>query len=273
MATWKVIADRITILPHPNADGLDLAKVGPFQLVVAKSNGYKDGDIVVFAPERSELPDDVKGSYVNSETGISYLSGPEQNRVKRVRLRGEYSEGVTIDRAYVEAKLGTQMAGLPLNEDLSEALGITKYEPPIPASMAGEIVPIDVTAQWREHDVEQFRLYATEFRPGEEVVATEKVHGSQGVFLRNGDGRLFATSKGFAHRQQGIAESTGNIYWRAARATGLFDRIEATPAFQGRSVQVFTEVYPCQGAGFMYGATEPTLRAYRVVVEGDEFIS
>ena len=165
MATWKVIADRIAILPHPNATGLAIGKVGPFQLVVALSNGYRDGDIVVFAPERSELPDDLKGHHVNSETGISYLSGPEQNRVKRVRLRGEYSEGVTIDPAYVERRMGLPLSQLPLDEDLSEALGIAKYEPPIPASMAGEIVQVDAMAPWHEHDVEQFRLYNAEFRP------------------------------------------------------------------------------------------------------------
>ena len=61
MANWKVIADRIEILAHPNADGLHLAKVGPFQLVVGKASGYKTGDTVVFAPERSVLPDAIKG--------------------------------------------------------------------------------------------------------------------------------------------------------------------------------------------------------------------
>ena len=61
------------------------------------------------------------------------------------------------------------------------------------------------------------------------------------------DGRTFATSKGFAHKRQDILESAANIYRRAARATGLLDRIEATPVFQGCSVQVFTEVDPCQG--------------------------
>jgi len=271
MATWKVIAERIELMPHPNADSLALAKVGPFQLVVATSNGYQSGDIVVFAPERSVLPDAITGEYVNSDTGISYLTGPDQNRVKRVRLRGEYSEGVTINPAWVVATLGVpDMNALALNEDLSAALGITRYEPPIPANMAGEIEPINVMTAWHEHDVEQFRLYATEFHDGEEVIVTEKIHGSQGVFLRADDGRAYATSKGFAHNLQGIVDNAGNLYWRAARATRLFERIAETAALPERAIQVFTEVFPCQGAGFMYGATAPTLRVYRVFVDGVE---
>jgi RNA ligase (TIGR02306 family) len=271
MAHWKVIADRVEILPHPNADSLALAKVGPFQLVVATANGYRSGDIVVFAPERSVLPDEIKGQYVNSETGLSYLSGLEANRVKRVRLRGEFSEGVTLDPAWVMQRLGvSSMAALPLDEDLSAALGITRYEPPIPASMAGEITPLDIMTPWHEHDVEQFRLYAAEFHDGEEVIATEKIHGSQGVFLRTDDGRIFATSKGFARNRQAIVENAGNLYWRAARATRLFERIEDTPGLRGTAVQVFAEVFPCQGAAFMYGATAPALRTYRVFVDGTE---
>jgi RNA ligase (TIGR02306 family) len=271
MAHWKVIADRVEILPHPNADSLALAKVGPFQLVVATANGYQSGDIVVFAPERSVLPAEITGQYVNSQTGISYLSGPEADRVKRVRLRGEFSEGVTLDPTWVMQRLGiTSLAALPLREDLSADLGITRYEPPIPANMAGAIAPLDIMTPWHEHDVEQFRLYAAELLDGEEVIATEKIHGSQGVFLRSDDDRLFATSKGFARQRQAILENDGNFYWRAARATRLFERIADTPGLHGKAVQVFGEVFPCQGAAFMYGATAPTLRIYRVFVDGTE---
>jgi len=271
MAIWKVIADRITILPHPNATSLALGKVGPFQVVVALSNGYQDGDVVVFAPERSELPDDLKGSYVNSETGISYLSGPDQNRVKRVRLRGEFSEGVTIEPAYVERKLGIPLSTVPLAEDLSAALGITKYEAPIPANMAGEIVPIDAMVSWQEHDVEQFRLYSAEFKPGEDVLVHEKMHGSQLVLLRTADGTVFVTSKGFSRKRQAILENDSNLYWRAVRETALVDRIAASADLATVVVQVFAEAFPCQGPTYAYGQTKPTLRVYRLFVDGVEW--
>ena len=36
MSTLRVTAERLTILPHPEADALELAKVGLFHAVVPK---------------------------------------------------------------------------------------------------------------------------------------------------------------------------------------------------------------------------------------------
>ena len=171
MATWSVIADRITLHPHPNADKMALAKVGNFQLVVGKDNGYKDGEIVILAPKHAELPDEIKGNYCNIDTGISYLGGPEQNRVKEVRLRGELSMGVTLDRNWVLQKGGwSSLEDIPLNEDLSEILGITKYEVPLPAHMAGTVKNFDVAGPWSSHDVESFQINKKEFDINEEMI-------------------------------------------------------------------------------------------------------
>ena len=161
MAEWRVVADPIRLFPHPNADALLLGRVGLFQVVVTQSNEYRDGDVVIFAPARSVLPEDLRPQYINSETGISYLAGPNHDRVKRVRLRGEYSDGVTIDPVWVTQKLGVPLADIPLNTDLAEALGIMKYESPIPAHMAGGVTPLTVP-QWHHHDVEAFGIYQFE---------------------------------------------------------------------------------------------------------------
>ena len=183
MATWRVGPEFIHLRPHPGADNLQLATVGEYQIVVGKNNDYKDGDIVYFAPDRSVLPDDLKGEYVNTATGGSYLTGQNQDRVKRVRLRGEYSEGVTIPSAWVIARLGEEAAPL-WEDDWSERLGITKYEPPIPASLQGVVGVFRGVingfgggGHLRQHDVETFRMYERELVEGEAVLATEKIHG------------------------------------------------------------------------------------------------
>ena len=282
MAEWQVVAAPIELFPHPNADSLQLGKVGHFQVVVGKDSEYVNGDLVFFAPERSVLPDEIKGEYCNAETGISYLGGPDNNRVKRVRLRGEFSEGVTLDPVWAKKKLWE--AGLnttdqiPLDADLSGYLNITKYEPPMPAQFAGQLGNIVVTrsrknpdapGDWATHDVEQFRLYAAKlFKVGEEVVVTEKVHGSQLMAYRASDGTRVVSSKGFTKRQIGIQDDPSNLYWMAVRAVNLFERLDAIAELEGANVQVFGEVIPCQGAKFTYGQTSPTLRVFRVVVDG-----
>lgn len=267
MAKWQVVADRIVLYPHTNADALLLGRVGPFQVVVGKSNGYEEGDIVFFAPERSVLPEDLRSHYVNSETGISYLAGPEHDRVQRVRLRGEYSDGVTIDRAWALRKLGvSSIEEVPLDTDLSEALGISKYEPPIPTHMAGNVTPITV-AQWHQHDVEPLGIYRDELQDGELVVITEKIHGSQIVVYAGANGTEIVTSKGLSAKGLALQPSETNVYWRAVYNEVLFERL--CNIFPGRDVQAFGEVIPVQ-KGFNYGASVPSLRLFRLVVDGHE---
>lgn len=267
MALWRVIADRIKLYPHPNADALWIGRVGSFQVVVAKSNGYQSGDIVFFAPERAVLPPDLCPHYVNSETGVSYLGGPEHNRVQRVRLRGEYSEGVTIDPQWALQKLGvSRIEEVPLDTDLSEVLGIRKYEPPIPIQMAGDVMPIAVP-HWHTHDVEPLRIYPEEFHAGESIRITEKIHGSQVVWYGDADGTELVTSKGLASKHLALKPSETNVYWRAVRQLGLWDLVRQV--YPRETVQVFGEVIPVQ-KGFSYGQSDPTLRIFRVIVDGRE---
>ena len=263
MAIWKVIAAPIQLLPHPNAEALLIGKVDKFQVVVGKSNNYVDGQLVVFAPERAVLPEDLKGQYVNTQTGISYLSGPNSDRVKGVRLRGELSEGVTIGLDWVKAKLGTDV--IPEGVDLAPLLGITKYEPPIPQNMAGAVEPIDV-AHFKKHDVEQFRLYQDEFVPGEQVYATTKIHGSQLSLTKTAEGKFVIASKGFADKGLALVDSPTNFYWTAARNSGVFEALEKD--FAGQEIQVWGEAIPCQGI-FTYGQTKPTVKWFRVSVVDD----
>jgi RNA ligase (TIGR02306 family) len=256
MAERQVIKDRARLFPHPNAERLELCKVASFQLVVRRGE-YADGDPIVIAPERAVLPPELAGRYVNAETGQSYLHGPEKNRVGAVRLRGERSQGVVLSLPKVDA--------LPFGEDLAARLGITFWEPPVPVSMAGEVTPLPQAAHYRHHDVEQFGIYAGEFQPGEPVIATEKLHGTQGVYFRAQDGGWWVTSKGLSRRGVGLRPSDTNVYWQAARHTGLF--AAADVAFPAGELQVFGEVVPVQ-KGFSYGQRQVVVLVFKVVHEG-----
>lgn len=269
MALWKVSVERIALFDHPNADRMQLGKVGMHQLVVARTNGYHDGDLIVFAPARALLPEDLRGHYCNSDTGKSYLVGKDHDRVGQVKLRGSLSEGVTLPAEYVLAKLGVaSLEALPVGEDLAPALGITRYEPPIPASMAGKVQSMADVGPRRTHDVEQFAIYQDEFVAGEPVVITEKIHGSQCALLVEADGTPHVSSKGLFAKGIEIVEDETNLYWRAVRTTELAAKLAA--AFPGKTSQAFAEAYPCQGGLWSYGAdsNRPTLRVFRVVVDG-----
>ena len=164
MSNFKVSKERISLFIHPNADKLNLGRIGSYQVVVQKGL-YQDGDLVVFAPEKSVLTGQLKSEY---ET---YLVGPNKDRVKAIRLRDQISSGIIIPKQLIP-----NFDSLPIGEDISELLGITKYEPPIPTQLAGKVKSFDMPFIG-SHDCEHANVYVNELVDGERVVITEKVHG------------------------------------------------------------------------------------------------
>ncbi len=261
MAEWKVSRQRLKLFPHPNADRLELADVGGYQVVTEKGL-YKNDQIVVFIPEKSLLPPHIAAPFVK------YLSGPNNNRVRSVRLRKELSCGIILvdDEKYHKYEI---------DEDFSAELGITKYEPPIPQQLAGKVNNIskklapEGSLEWNgiltHHDVEQFRLYSHEFVDGEEVIGTEKIHGSQLMAIRTTEGTRGIGSKGLLKRGLLLEESDTNTYWIAAKAVGLFELLDEY--YPDQEVQAFGEAIPVQ-KGFHYGFQKPSVILFDIRIDG-----
>ena len=109
---------------HPGADRLDLAQVEglAFQFVCQRGTQV-EGQDVIFFPIDSVLPDDLI-----EFCGIrNMLAGAQHNRIKTVKLRGELGQGFVMNVDRIKEYL--KVDDLP--EDLTTALGVTKYEPPI----------------------------------------------------------------------------------------------------------------------------------------------
>lgn len=264
MSTWKVSKERITLFPHPNAEKLELGKVGTYQVVVQKGL-YQQGDEVVFVPEKSVLTGALQQEFAN------YLVGPDKDRVKAITLRGELSCGIILHPLLVGVLTGSTVGALPASEDLSAVFGITKYVPEIPMHLSGEVEPIADRVLYGQHDCEQFGVYADQFQEGEDVVITEKLHGSQAIlYWDTATDYQFVTSKGFLGKGLCLTKSDKNAYWRAAEKIWplVLDSFAAEiDAFvAGCKVQVFGELVPCQGANWSYGFTEPTIRVFDVRV-------
>jgi len=251
MSQWKVSKEKIEIFPHGNADTLSLGKVGSYQVVV-QSGIYKDGDTVVFAPEKSVLTGQIKTEFEK------YLVGPENDRVKGVRLRGEISSGILIPKHLL---VGIEDA--EIGEDVSEKLGISHYEPPIPQQLAGKVRSFEMK-YIGSHDCEQVGVYVNDLIPGERIVVSEKVHGSQFILGHDVDkNETIVSSKGMLKKGLVLEESDDNTYWIAAKNDGIIEKIREH--YDTGVVQVFGEVVPVQG-GYNYGQTKPTARLFDVRV-------
>jgi len=247
MSTLRVTAEVLTVHEHPNADALELAQVGLYRAVVAKGV-YRTGETAVYIPEQSVLPEELI-----EELGLTgRLAGSRSDRVKAVRLRGELSQGIVCRP---KALAGVDLARAAADgTDFAERLGITKWVPPIPPTMDGEVEQAPDLLPWV--DIENIQRYPDIFAPGEDVVLTEKLHGSACLLTYFAeDGRVQVSSKGFGARYLALTEDPRNLYWRAvhghgvaAAAARLAERLGA------RRVGVFGEVYGAGVQDLTYGA-------------------
>ncbi|AOR35241.1 RNA ligase [Streptomyces fodineus] len=247
MSTLRVTAEVLTVHEHPNADALELAQVGLYRAVVAK-DAYRTGEAAVYIPEQSVLPPELI-----EELGLTgRLAGGEANRVKAVRLRGELSQGIVCrPKALADVDLASAAAE---GTDFAERLGITKWVPPIPPTMNGEVESAPDLLPWV--DIENIQRYPDIFAPGEPVVLTEKLHGSACLLTYvSGEGRVYVSSKGFGAKSLALKEDPRNLYWRAVRGHGvaevaarLCERLGAT------RVGIFGEVYGAGVQDLSYGA-------------------
>jgi RNA ligase (TIGR02306 family) len=262
MSEFKVKLEQLTVLEHPNADALELAQVGGFRAVVRKAQ-FKTGDYALYIPEAAVLP-----PRLLQELGLEgKLAGPEKDRVKAVRLRGELSQGI-VCRPYALAVpwdwdltqplfLGGKQVWdghASLNKDYADRLGITKWVPPVPVGMAGEVESAPDLIPWP--DVENIKRFPGMFEEGEPVVATEKIHGSCFMLTYSrAEDRMWVSSKGQGAKNLALKESDKNLYWRAARRYRLKDVAEhLAHSYQQEYVALFGEVYGKGVQDLHYGA-------------------
>lgn len=264
MSSFAVKVMSVVIEPHHNADALELARIGNYRSVVRKGQ-YRTGDFVAYIPEDAILPDPLI-----AELGLTgRLSGPSANRVKAVKLRGVLSQGICVPRRI----------SWVLGQDVTEELGITKYEPVIPAGFKGELMSVG-GHRTLKYDIENFKRFPDVLLPGEEVVMTEKCHGTFAMFAFMGIGmelvgndeeeaRTIISSKGVAAR--GLAfkwnaeANQSNLYVRTAKALNLFPTVRNVFGLD-KSVFILGEIFGSGVQDLSYGCKEPQFRVFDIYV-------
>ncbi len=162
--------------PVPNSDALEHTEVFETNVVVRKGQ-LKAGDLAVYIPLDSMVPMS-KPQF----QGLGIKSERELYRVKAVRLRGMYSEGLLVPypdtRLRPMDQIGDQakLNGL----DMSQEWGITKYEEPeTPARIQGtKGSQQDKDIAWApKYNVESLLKSREAIPEGTHVIVTEKIHG------------------------------------------------------------------------------------------------
>lgn len=205
---------------HPNADRLDLVRIGGYRAITFKGQ-FQAGDLVAYIPEQALVPEALLAEM--NLTGK--LAGRDKNRVKAIRLRGVLSQGLCYPAR----------SGWVEGQDVTDELGITKWEPTIPASFAGEVD--NYSGLTLSYDIENFKKFPDLLTEGTDVIMTEKIHGTWACFgilpnrlVPSGKSRFIITSKGLSAK--GLAfkpdaeANSKNLYVRAFNALDMGHRLE-----------------------------------------------
>ncbi len=241
--------------PIPGADAIEVASVGGWKVVVKKDE-YKVGDLVVYCEIDSWIPTTIAPFLTKPGQYPKVYEGVEGERLRTVKLRGQISQGLVLDPFKRDSgPNGTQLISLfatyknvdnrpyPLwvenvtgegfyvgsdeatpEIDVTEALGIQKYEAPIPAQLAGEIKGLfpSFISKTDQERIQNFDLKLIEWKEkGLTFEVTEKLDGSSmTVYIRNGE-------VGVCSRNLDLKESMDNTFWKVATESGLVERLKS----------------------------------------------
>lgn len=284
MSAFEVKVVKISAIESiEGCDNIELAVVGDYRSVVRK-NQFKASDLAVYIPESSICP-----TWLLQKIGlVGKLAGPNKNRVKAAKFRGCLSQGIVVPvqspidfdgeyyytdgtDGYLSLEDGSRYE-IGLGEDVAEVLGIEKYSPPIPVHMAGEV--FNAHGFTLSYDIENIKKYPDTFVEGEEVVMTEKLHGTWTCLGYNSAVGKVVTSKGISG--QGLAfkfneANEHNLYMRSLKSTTIDgkDVIERACALKGRDEESFYILGETFGKGVQdlhYGTDKPQFRVFDVYV-------
>ncbi len=218
----------LEILPIANADAIELARINGWQCVVKKGE-FAPGSLGVFL-EIDAVPPDIEvfrflWRSKTAESGDECIR-PDKFRIRTMKLRGALSQGLLLPIDSLELKMAAASAG----DDVTELLGVVKYEPPAPPNMGGFRANfpgfIPKTDEMRIQSVPE----VIDELKGLPYIITLKYDGTSSTFcIDPRDGEFHACGRNYS------LEAGGNYYWRVAEKYGVEAILRQSPhlAIQG----------------------------------------
>ena len=165
LATVRTISD---IKPIDGADRIQAYQIDGWW-VVDQKDAYKIGDKVIYFEIDSMLPIKPEFEFLRKSCYKKLQDGTEGFRLKTIRLKGQVSQGLIMPLTF-EANEG---------DDVTEQLGVVKYEPPVPAQLSGKVkgnFPSFIP-KTDEERIQNLKKYVGKLQ-GKAVYITEKLDGS-----------------------------------------------------------------------------------------------
>lgn len=221
------------ISPIPDANVIRVANVLGWKVVI-KEGQFNIGDHCVFVEIDAVFPPQPEFA--------EFLK--RGNRLKTIRLRGQVSQGVCLPMSILPT--GNYNVG----DDVTAILGITKYEPPIPACLAGEVkgaFPAFIP-KTDEPRVQVSQDLLNKYRE-QKFYLSEKLDGSSTTYYLK-DGQF-----GVCSRNLEMKPTANNTLWKLAEYYDIENKLKSLKcnlAIQGECIGegVQKNVYKLRGQKF-----------------------
>jgi RNA ligase (TIGR02306 family) len=236
LASIRTITD---IQPIDGADAIEVAAVGGWKVVVKKGE-FRPGDLCIYCEVDSFLPIRDEFEFLRKSSYKKMKDGSEGFRLRTAKIRGQISQGLLLPITMLVSTLYKGPITIQEGEDVTERLGITKYEPPIPAELAGKVKGlfpsfIPKTDEIRIQNLsKEFDLWKTQ---SHRFYVAEKIEGSSSTFYFK-DGNFGVCSRnlelaepepfvpGMVMCEDGIERpKKENTFWKVAKELDLQNKM------------------------------------------------
>lgn len=164
------------IKPIPDADSIETVGVLGWE-VVSKKGEFKPCDTCVFFEIDSLLPELPQFEFLRKSCWNDNL---KKYRLKSIKLKKQLSQGLALPTSVFPI-----LAGLTAGADVTDLLGIEKYDPPIPAQIVGDakrfVWPISKTDETRVQLDDEYKFI--ERLTGQPYYISLKLDGTSSTFL------------------------------------------------------------------------------------------
>lgn len=203
------------VAPIVGADKICAYQVGGWW-VVDSVGKYQPNDLVVFCEVDSWIPTEI-APFLSKGKEPREFEGIKGERLKTIKLRGQLSQGLLLPVSEDTIKGAGVLFGEGL--DVTDHLGIKKWEKAIPAQLAGQVrgnFPSLIPKTDQERCQNLVKEINAAIEAGLRFEVTEKLEGSSCTMYMDPDGEFHVCS-----RNMDLKRDDNNSFWRAAIANDV----------------------------------------------------
>lgn len=208
--------------------------------MVVKKDEFKLGDLSVYCEIDSLLPEKPEFEFLRNK----------KFRIKTIKMRGVISQGIVFPLSILVNKY--ILDNVQIGQDVTEALGITKYEPPISPQLMGMAkgnFPIFIPKTDEERlqsriklldEMKEKECYITQKEDGTSFTAYHIVVNNMEIPEQHQ--YVGVCSRNMELKNESFPGSDLNIYWKIAKQYNVEESLKEFYRKTGRNIAVQGEI-------------------------------